>query len=79
MKPVLTRRRYLLDFPIKKFFKIFYLIKIHGQLININEVTDFDGGLYFSALRSNIISTSALDGLLYCTELMNIYICVKNI
>ena len=24
--------------------KIFYWIKIHGQLININEVTDFRGG-----------------------------------
>ena len=34
--------------------KIFYMIKIHGQLININEVTDFHGGfLIFSALRSN--------------------------
>ena len=31
-----------------------YLIKIHGQLININEVTDFHGVfLIFSALRSN--------------------------
>ena len=34
--------------------KIFYLIKIQGQLININEVTDFHGGfLIFPALRSN--------------------------
>ena len=34
--------------------KIFYLNKIHRQLININEVTDFhDGFLIFSALRSN--------------------------
>ena len=34
--------------------KKIYLIRIHGQLININEVTDFHGGfLIFSALRSN--------------------------
>ena len=33
--------------------KIFYLVKIHGHLSNINEVTDFHGGLFFSALRSN--------------------------
>ena len=34
--------------------KIFYLIKIHRQLININEVTHFhDGFLLFSALKSN--------------------------
>ena len=53
--------------------KIFYLIKIQGQLININEVTDFHGGfLIFSALRSH----TRWD---YFTELMNIYICVKNI
>ena len=31
---------YLLEF-LKK---MFYWIKIHGQLININEVTDFHGG-----------------------------------
>ena len=31
---------YLSEFPRK----IFYWIKIHGQLININEVTDFYGG-----------------------------------
>ena len=31
---------YLSEFPRK----IFYWIKIHGQLININEVTDFRGG-----------------------------------
>ena len=53
--------------------KIFYLkIKFHGQLININEVTDFHSGFLtiFSALRSNTRWT---------TELMNIYICVENI
>ena len=34
--------------------KIFYLVKIHGQLININEVADFHSGfLIFSVLRSN--------------------------
>ena len=51
--------------------KIFYLkIKIHGQLISINEVTDFHSGfLIFSALRSNTRWTM---------ELMNIYICVDN-
>ena len=52
--------------------KIFYFkIKIHGQLININKVTDFHCGfLIFSALRSNTRWTM---------ELMNIYICVENI
>ena len=42
--------------------KLFYLIKIHGQLININEVTDFHGGLnsqYF------LLYDQILDGLLY--------------
>ena len=34
------RRTYLSEFPRK----IFYWIKIHGQLININEITDFHGG-----------------------------------
>ena len=33
-------RTYQSEFPRK----IFYWIKIHGQLININEVTDFRGG-----------------------------------
>ena len=52
---------------------MFYLkIKIHGQLININEVTDFHNGFFtiFCALRSNTRWT---------TELMNIHICVENI
>ena len=54
--------------------KIFYLIKIHGQLININEVTDFHGGfLIVSALRSNIRWTTVQ------IEFINIYICIKNI
>ena len=53
--------------------KIFYLkIKIHGQLININEVTDFHNGFstIFSALRSNTRWT---------IELMNFDICVEII
>ena len=39
--------------------KIFYLIKIHGQLININEVTDFDVGflIFFCFKIKYIIST----------------------
>ena len=54
--------------------KIFYLIKIHGQLININEVTDFHGGfLIFSALRSNTRWTTAQ------SSIKNIYMCIKNI
>ena len=52
--------------------KIFYLIKIHGQLININEVTDFHGGfLIFSALRSNARWTTVQ------SSIINIYICIK--
>ena len=53
--------------------KIFYLkIKIHGQLINIKEVTNFHNGFLtiFSALRSNTRWT---------TEFMNIHIWVENI
>ena len=37
------------------YVEIPYLINIHGQYINIHEVTDFNGGFLtmFSALRSN--------------------------
>ena len=52
---------------------MFYLkIKIHGQLIDINEVTDFHNGFLtnFSASRSNTRWTP---------DLMNIHICVENI
>ena len=52
--------------------KIFYLIKIHGQLIN--KVTDFHGGfLIFSVLRANTRWTTVQ------SSIINIYICIKNI
>ena len=37
------------------YVEILYLINIHGQYINIHEVTDFHDGFLtkFSALRSN--------------------------
>ena len=52
--------------------KYFLKIETHGQLININEVTDFHNDFLtiFSALRSNTRWT---------TELMNIHIRVENI
>ena len=67
VKPVLT----LLVCGISQ--QIYYLkIKIHRQLININEVTDFYSGFLtiFSALRSNTRWT---------TEPMSLCICVENI
>ena len=42
-------------FPTLYVVEILYLINIHGQYINIHEVTDFHDGFLtiFSALRSN--------------------------